>query len=317
MAPVEPRGGYRGPAMTVLVTGGCGFIGANLVPRLLARGAAVRVLDDRSGSAPEPLPAEVEMVEGDVRDADAVARATAGTEAVIHLAAAGNVVDSVADPVANFEVNARGTLCALQAAAGAGVARFVFASTGGALIGDAPPPVDESSVPRPISPYGASKLAGEGYCHAFRGSYGLPTIALRFANVYGPRSAHKRGAVTRFIAGALRGEPLVIFGDGRASRDFLYVDDICAGILAALDRPEAGGAVHLASGRETPIAELARLVLDATGADVAVEHRPARRGEVERNVASAGLAASALGWRPATGLEDGLAATVDWFRAQC
>ena len=257
------------------------------------------------------------MVEGDVRDADAVARATAGTEAVIHLAAAGNVVDSVADPVANFEVNARGTLCALQAAAGAGVARFVFASTGGALIGDAPPPVDESSVPRPISPYGASKLAGEGYCHAFRGSYGLPTIALRFANVYGPRSAHKRGAVTRFIAGALRGEPLVIFGDGRASRDFFYVDDICAGILAALDRPESGGAVHLASGRETPIARAGAARAGRDGRRRRGRAPARRRGEVERNVASAGLAASALGWRPATGLEDGLAATVDWFRAQC
>ena len=303
--------------MTVLVTGGCGFIGANLVPRLVARGVAVRVLDDRSNNAPEPLADGVELVEGDVRDADAVARAMAGAEAVIHLAAAGNVVESVADPMANFDVNARGTLTVLHGAAEAGVGRFVFASTGGALIGDAPPPVDESSVPRPISPYGASKLAGEGYCHAFRGSYGLPTIALRFAHIYGPRSAHKRGAVTRFIAGALRGEPLVLFGDGRASRDFLYVDDICAGILAALDTPSASGVFHLASGRETTIAELAQLVLDATGADVPVEHRPARRGEVERNVASAGLADSVLGWRPAMGLEEGLAATVDWFRTAC
>ncbi len=200
--------------MRVLVTGGCGFIGANLVPRLLARGAEVRVLDDRSNSAPDPLPDGVELVAGDVRDPDAVARAAAGADAVIHLAAAGNVVESVADPIPNFDINARGTLTVLQGARDAGAGRFVFASTGGALIGDAPPPVDESSVPRPISPYGASKLAGEGYCHAFRGSYGLPTIALRFANVYGPRSAHKRGAVTRFIAGALRGEPLVIYGDG-------------------------------------------------------------------------------------------------------
>jgi len=303
--------------MRVLVTGGCGFIGANLVPLLVARGADVRVLDDLSNSAPDPLPDGAELVAGDVRDPDAVARAAAGADAVIHLAAAGNVVESVADPAANFDVNARGTLTVLQGATDAGADRFVFASTGGALIGDAPPPVDESSVPRPISPYGASKLAGEGYCHAFRGSYGLPTIALRFANVYGPRSAHKRGAVTRFIAGALRGEPLVLYGDGRASRDFLYVDDICAGILAALDAPDAGGAVHLASGRETTIGELARLVLAATGARVPIEHRPARRGEVERNVASAGLAETVLGWRPATGLEDGLAATVEWFRSAC
>ena len=138
--------------MRVLVTGGCGFIGANLVPRLLARGADVRVLDDLSNSAPDPLPDGAELVAGDVRDPDAVARAAAGTDAVIHLAAAGNVVESVADPAANFDVNARGTLTALQGAKDAGAGRFVFASTGGALIGDAPPPVDESSVPRPISP---------------------------------------------------------------------------------------------------------------------------------------------------------------------
>ena len=178
-------------------------------------------------------------MQGDVRDAEAVARAAAGTDAVIHLAAAGNVADSVADPFGNFEANARGTLYTLQAAARAGAARFVFASTGGALIGDAPPPVDEESMPRPISPYGASKLAGEGYCHAFRGAYGLPTIALRFANVYGPRSELKRGAVTRFVRAALDGTPITIYGDGAATRDFIHVRDLCAGIVAALEARDA------------------------------------------------------------------------------
>jgi UDP-glucose 4-epimerase len=302
--------------MRTLVTGGCGFIGANLVPLLLERGTAVRVLDTFAAGGPERLPAgDVEVLEGDVRDADAVARAAAGADAVIHLAAAGNVADSVADPLANFEVNARGTLNVLQAAEQAGVARFVFASTGGALIGDADPPVDESSVPRPISPYGASKLAGEGYCHAFRGSYGLGTIALRFANVYGPRSEHKKGAVTVFIKRALGGEPLTIYGDGAATRDFIHVDDLCAGILAALERREVSGVVHLASERETSIAELARIVRDAAGADVPVEHLPPRRGEVERNFAIARHAAEVLGFRPAVDLEEGIARSVDWFRA--
>jgi nucleoside-diphosphate-sugar epimerase len=212
------------PGMTILVTGGCGFVGANLVPELLARGHAVRVIDDFSIGGPDRLPAgDVEVVQGDVRDAEAVAEAAAGTDAVIHLAAAGNVADSVADPFGNFEANARGTLYTLQAAARAGAGRFVFASTGGALIGDAPPPVDEESMPRPISPYGASKLAGEGYCHAYRGAYGLPTIALRFANVYGPRSELKRGAVTRFVRAALDGTPITIYGDGAATRDFIHV----------------------------------------------------------------------------------------------
>jgi UDP-glucose 4-epimerase len=301
--------------MRTLVTGGCGFIGANLVPMLLGRGSDVRVLDNFAIGGPDRLAGhEVEVVEGDVRDADAVARATAGVDAVIHLAAAGNVADSVTDPLANFEVNARGTLNALQAAVSADVERFVFASTGGALIGDAPPPVDESSVPRPISPYGASKLCGEGYCRAFNGSYGLSTLALRFANVYGPRSELKKGAVTTFIKRALAGEPLTIYGDGKATRDFIFVDDLCAGIGAGLQTREAEGVIHLASERETTISELARLVLDATGADVPIEHVDRRRGEVERNFAIARLAADVLGFRAAVGLEDGLAATVEWFR---
>ena len=303
--------------MLIVVTGGSGFIGSNLVPRLIEQGHQVRVLDNGVAGNPTPADApEVELVDGDIRDSQAVAGALRGAEAVVHLAAAGNVAQSVADPFPNFDVNALGTLVVLQAAAAAGVRRFVFASTGGALIGEAAPPVDESSVPRPISPYGASKLCGEGYCHAFRGSYGLNTLALRFANVYGPRSAHKKGAVTAFIERALRGEPLVIYGDGAATRDFIHVEDLCAGILSGLQREEVGGVVHLASGRETTIAELAALVLEATGSSAPIEHHPARAGEVERNFASAALAAEILGFRPRFDLEDGMADTVAWFRAR-
>ena len=301
--------------MTILVTGGCGFVGANLVPELLARGHAVRVFDDFSLAGPDRLPAgEVDVVRGDVRDADAVARAARGTGSVIHLAAAGNVADSVADPFGNFEVNARGTLYTLQAAALAGASRFVFASTGGALIGDAPPPVDEESMPRPISPYGASKLAGEGYCHAFRGAYGLPAIALRFANVYGPGSELKRGAVTRFVRAALDGTPITIYGDGAATRDFIHVRDLCAGIVAAHEARDVTGVLHLASERETSVRELAQLILGAAGADVPIEHVDRRPGEVERNFAIAARAREVLGWRAGVALEDGLAETVAWFR---
>lgn len=300
--------------LVIVVTGGRGFIGANLVASLVARGERVRVLDDDRAANPDAVIDGVELVVADVCDPSAVGDAFAGARVVIHLAAAGNVAQSVEDPFANFEVNARGTLVALDAARRAGVSRFVFASTGGALVGDAEPPVDEDSVPRPISPYGASKLAGEGYLHAFRGSYGLDTVALRFANVYGPRSAHKRGAVTRFITRALAGEPLEVYGGGHATRDFIYVDDLCAGILAALDRPDHGGVFHLASGRETSVVELARLVIDATGSDSEIVHAPARTGEIERNFATAHRARDVLGWRASTPLEDGLARTVAWFR---
>jgi UDP-glucose 4-epimerase len=303
------------PAMaTTLVTGGAGFIGANLVPLLLERGERVRVLDSLVSGDPSRLASEVEFVEGDVRDEAAVTRAAQGVDAVIHLAAAGSVAESVADPLPNFETNARGTLLTLNAAVQAGgVERFVFASTGGALIGDADPPVDETSVPRPISPYGASKLAGEGYCHAFRGSYGLNTIALRFANVYGPHSERKKGALTAFIQRALRGDALEIYGDGEATRDFIYVDDLCAGILAAWERRDVDGVVHLASERETSIAQLARLVLDATGSDAGIEHLDRRRGEVERNFAIARRAQAVLDWHAEVALEDGIARTVAWF----
>ena len=297
------------------MTGGCGFVGVNLVPRLLERGDDVRILDNFSLAGRDRAAGlDAEVLEGDVRDHEAVARAVEGMEAVIHLAAFGNVVDSVAEPRENFDVNARGTFVVLHEAARAGVRRFVFASTGGALIGDAPPPVDERSVPRPISPYGASKLCGEGYCHAFRGSYGLETVALRFANAYGPRSEHKKGAVTAFIRRALRGEPLVIFGDGSQTRDFLYVDDLCRGIAAALAAPAADSVIHLASERETTLSELARLIVEITGADVPIERMPRRRGEVERNFAIAQRASELLGFRAAVSLEEGLDRTVGWFR---
>jgi UDP-glucose 4-epimerase len=299
-------------AERVLVTGGCGFIGSTLVPLLLERSAQVRILDNLVAGGPEP-PAQAELTVGDVRNPEDLERAARGCDAIVHLAAAGNVPDSITDPVANFEVNARGTLNVLRAAVDAKVRRLVFASTGGALIGAAEPPVDEESVPRPLSPYGASKLAGEGYLHAFRGSYGLDAVALRFGNVYGPHSAHKKGAVTMFIKRSLRGEPLVIYGDGSASRDFIHVRDLCDGILAGLDAQDPPAVVHLASGRETPIGELARLILEATGTDVQINHLPARAGEVERNVAATALASEALGFTARVELRDGLAETVEWF----
>ncbi|MBW3592571.1 MAG: NAD-dependent epimerase/dehydratase family protein [Actinobacteria bacterium] len=297
----------------ILVTGGCGFIGANLVPKLVAGGAEVRVLDNLSRGSREYV-RDAEVLEGDIRDGDAVARALDGVTRVVHLAAFGSVAESVEEPFENFDVNVRGTLVLLRASAEASVEKFVFASTGGAIMGDTPPPVDETSLPWPISPYGASKLCGEAYLHAFAGSFGLPTVALRFANVYGPVSEHKKGAVTNFIKRALRREPLVIYGDGNATRDFLYVDDLCDGIASALEAPLHDEVIHLASGTETSINELARLVLDLTDAqDVPIRHEGRRRGEIERTFATADRARERLGFAPAHSLEDGMRKTVEWF----
>jgi UDP-glucose 4-epimerase len=300
----------------VLVTGGAGFIGANLL-RQLDASHEVRVLDNLMRGSRELLPPDrdIDLIAGDIRDPDAVRRAVQGVDLVIHLAAFGSVVESVTDPVENFEINARGTFEMLRGAADAGVERFVFASTGGAIMGDQEPPIDERSLPWPISPYGASKLCGEAYMHAFAGSFGIRPIALRFANVYGPYSAHKKGVITRFIRAALAGGTFEIFGDGQASRDFLHVDDLCRGILAGAESDLSDEVLHLASGNETTINELARLILDLVGSDVEVVHHPRRAGEVERNFARADRAREVLGWSPEISLRDGMMSTIEWFRA--
>ena len=303
--------------MTVLVTGGAGFVGATLVRRLTEGGRPVRVFDNFSTGDPTHLAGvDADVVKGDIRDAAALDAALAGVDSVVHLAAAGSVVASVADPVANFEANVLGTFRVLDAARRADVERLVQASTGGALIGDATPPVNEDSLPKPISPYGASKLAGEGYAHAFAKSFGLGTVALRFANVYGPWSERKTGVMTRYFRAIQAGEPLVIYGDGSSSRDYTHVSDISRAIELALDKDVPGGTVlHVASGVETRVAELARLCCAAAGVpDHPVEYQPTRAGEVDRNFASYDRAAQVLGYAPAVSLEAGIRDTWDWFQ---
>ena len=302
----------------VLVTGGRGFIGVNLA-RAISPSKTTEVLDNLKRASPTGWDQELSTLrEGDILNPEFVASCCGGMSQVVHLAAYGSVVESIADPERNFEVNVQGTLNVLRAAVGAGVRRFIFASTGGALIGDATPPVSEQSLPKPISPYGASKLCGEAYCHAFAKSYGLETVCLRFGNVYGPHSAHKKGAVTVFIKALMTGEPIVIYGDGSASRDYVHVEDLCSGIAAALDAPLAGGEVfHLASGRETSVLELARILRDVAGKpDHPIEFRPARAGEVARNFANYDKAQERLGFQPKWKLADGLAATWEWFQQQ-
>ncbi|HEU5418185.1 MAG TPA: NAD-dependent epimerase/dehydratase family protein [Streptosporangiaceae bacterium] len=300
----------------VLVTGGAGFVGATLVRRLVASGHRVRVLDNYStGDAAHLAGVDCEQVTGDIRDPGALDAALQGMQSVVHLAAAGSVVMSVADPVMNFQANVIGTFNVLDAARRAGAGRVVLASTGGALIGDATPPVSEESLPKPISPYGASKLAGEGYAHAFAKAFGLPTVALRFANVYGPWSEMKKGAMTLFFRALHAGEPLVIYGDGTSSRDYTHVSDISTALQLALEGDAPGGTVlHIASGVETTVAQLARLCSDAAGVpDHPVEHKPPRPGEVDRNFAAYDLANKVLGYAPSVDLAEGIKDTWQWF----
>jgi UDP-glucose 4-epimerase len=309
-----------GNAQEVLVTGGAGFVGATLVRRLVAAGYRVRVLDNLStGDAAHLNGVDAELAKGDIRDADALGDAVAGCGAIIHLAAAGSVAGSVADPVANFEANVVGTFRVLDAARLARVGRVVQASTGGALIGDTTPPVDERSLPKPLSPYGASKLAGEGYAHAFAKTYGVRTVAVRFGNVYGPWCGRKRGVLNVFFGALRSGDPLVIYGDGTASRDYVHVSDIAAALQLALENPDipGGTVLHAASGVETTITALADLCRRAVGRpDHPVVYRPARAGEVGRNFASYDLARRLLGYSPTVRIEDGIPLLWQWFETE-
>jgi UDP-glucose 4-epimerase len=303
----------------ILVTGGCGFIGANLASMLRAKGYAITILDNLSrGSLGYLDDADAyEFVKADIRDEDAVFKAANGKDAIIHLAAYGSVVESVEAPEENFSVNAEGTFKVLNAVRKSGVRRVIFASTGGALIGNALPPVSEQSVPRPISPYGASKLAGEGYCCAFANAFEMSVTALRFANVIGPISWHKKGAVTAFFKAILEGNPIRIFGDGSATRDFLYVDDLCRGIIAALDARKPGfNAFHLASGREVSIKELASIACEvASVPNHPIHFDSKRKGEVERNFATYDLAQTELGFQPTVAIREGMARAWNWFQS--
>lgn len=302
----------------VVVTGGCGFIGANLTPLLRSHGHEVVVVDNFSHGRPAYLEeaSPHTLIEADIRDDTAIEKAVSGADAIVHLAARGSVVESVASPAENFSVNVAGTFSVLDAARRAGVRRMIFSSTGGALIGNAVPPVSESSLPRPISPYGASKLAGEAYCCAFASAYDMSVTALRFANVVGPMSWHKKGAVTAFFKAILGGQPIRIYGDGSATRDFLYVGDLCRGIVAALDAALPGFNVfHLASGREVSVKELAAIACEAASAPAhPIVFEPARKGEVQRNFASYELAEKMLGFRPRVTLEKAMSLTWQWMR---
>ena len=308
MSPGEP------PSGAVLVTGGAGFIGVNLAPVLRRRGLETVCFDDFStGHRSDAETAGYDsVVEGDILDAAALAEAAAGCRFVVHLAAQAGVPSSVADPVRDCALNVTGTLNALLAARDAGAAGFVLASSQ-APLGDITPPSHEGMLPHPKSPYGASKLAGEAYCSAFAGSYGLATVALRFSNVYGPYSYHKGSAVAAFCKQAQAGGPLVVHGDGSQTRDFVYVADLCDGIAAALTSGLSGEVVHLGSGVESTVSEVASAVGDRFGG-VAVEHRPSRAGDVQRSAPEISYARRRLGYDPATTLEDGLDATVAWFR---
>lgn len=301
--------------MNVLVTGGAGFIGAHVARRYVEAGHAVAVVDDLSTGRRDRVPPSVRFYQVDIRSRElADVFATERPEAVSHHAAQAAVRRSVAEPIFDASVNILGTLNLLECARRIGVRRLIFASSGGAIYGDTTRvPTREEHPTEPASPYGVSKLAAERYIDCFGRLSGASTLALRYANVYGPgqNTLGEAGVVAIFCHRLLHGEPVVVNGAGTQTRDYVYVDDVAEANLAALDRPEVRGALNIATGVETSVLELWARLQEAAGLTGLARHGPAKPGEQGRSVLDASRARERLGWVPRVSLDEGLRRTVE------
>jgi UDP-glucose 4-epimerase len=306
--------------MKVLVTGGGGFIGSNLVRALLDRGDDVRVLDNFSTGNRANLAdivGDVEMVEGELRSYERVHAATRGVEVVFHQGALPSVPRSVQDPLTTAAVNTEGTLNVLLAARDESVRRVVFASSSSVYGNSDELPRVETQNPDPISPYGVSKLAAERYCVSFSRVYPLETVALRYFNVFGPNqdpSSQYAAVVPRFITTVADGRPVPIYGDGEQQRDFTYVANVVEANLLAADAERVSGTiVNVATGRATSVHELADTIGTILGTSVDRELHPARTGDIRDSYADVTRARELLGWEARIGLEDGLRIAAEAF----
>jgi len=308
--------------MRYLVTGGAGFIGSHLVEYLVGTGEEVVVLDDFSTGKREtlvPWSRRIALVEGSIVDPGICARAMRGVDFVLHQAALPSVPRSVKDPEATHAVCASGTLNLLVAARNAKVARFVYAASSSAY-GDTPElPKRETMLARPRSPYAAAKLTGEHYCRAFHASYGLPTVSLRYFNVFGPRqdpASQYAAVVPKFLVAALTGEPPTIFGDGRQTRDFTFVANVVrANLQACAAGPPAFGEVcNIGCGSRVSLLDLWQSIRSLVGATVEPRHEPVRAGDVRDSLASLDRARELIGYVPEVSLEDGLRLTLAAMR---
>jgi UDP-glucose 4-epimerase len=302
----------------VLVTGGAGFIGSHVVDLLLQEGHEVAVLDDLSGGRRENVPRGATFFQGDIRDAAFLARVFAEVRPthVSHQAAQVSVPRSIADPAQDADVNVLGLLRVLEEAARTGVERFVFASSGG-LYGDVALPADEDAPLVPVVPYTVAKLAGEWYCRFYRKTRALPTLALRYANVYGPRqnTEGEAGVVAAFASALAEGRPCTVYGDGHYVRDFVFVEDVARANLFALFReplPDAF-ALNISTGVGTDVLTVFRILADALQPGAQPHFAPDRPGDVRSNLLAPGRTAR-LGFAPAVPIEEGLRRTAVWFR---
>jgi UDP-glucose 4-epimerase len=299
--------------LRALVTGGAGFVGSHVVEALLARGDEVHVLDDLSKGKRENVADGAELHVADIRSPDE-AFAAVRPEAVLHLAAQADVRVSVEHPDRDADVNVLGTLRILEAARAHG-AKVVFASTGGAIYGECDGPAREDAPRRPLAPYGTSKLCGEEYLATWNRLYGTGHVSLRLGNVYGPRQEpHGEAGVVAIFMGLLRGGGTPsIYGDGRQTRDYVYVGDVARAMLLALERD--GGVYNVGTGVETSVLELYESIQAASGVRREPTFAPPRLGELQRSVLDVSLAERQLDWRPSRSLTDGLAETWRWISA--
>lgn len=309
--------------VSTLVTGGAGFIGSNLVDKLVRLGAKVRVLDDFSTGKWENIAhlvgqGSVELIRGSLTDPETVKRAVCGVEIVFHQGAIPSVVRSIENPLGTHQVNATGTLLLLLACRDEGVRRVVFASSS-SVYGDTPVlPKREDMAPNPKSPYALSKLLGEHLCRLFWELYGLETVSLRYFNIFGPRqdpTSQYAAVIPRFITALLRSEPPTIYGDGTQTRDFTFVGNcIQANLLAAVKSDIAGEVFNVGAGKQTSINELFRLIRSLVGVNhIEPIYAPPRPGDIMHSLADITKAKQMLGYEPSVPLEEGLKITIKWF----
>ncbi len=306
--------------MEYLVTGGAGFIGSHIVEALLKSGMKVRVLDNFSTGKREniaPFAADIQLIEGDIRDADAVSKAVRGVGVVFHEAAVASVPRSVREPQLTHDVNVNGTLGLLLAARDNGVSRFIYASSSSAY-GDTPTlPKVEEMAPAPLSPYAVQKLTAEYYTRLFYLVYGLPTAALRYFNVFGPRqdpASEYAAVVPKFITRMMAQEPPLIYGDGSQTRDFTYIENIVTANLLAAERNQCLGEVmNISTGQRIDLITLARAIGKVMGVSIDPIFEPPREGDIKHSYGDVSKAARLLGYATHVGLDEGLARTVAWY----
>ncbi len=304
---------------TVLVTGGAGFIGSHTVDRLVNKGYSVKILDDLSTGSLENISTHLssgcaQFIRGDIRDYPVVRESLHGVDVVIHLAALTSVPFSVMHPQLTFDINVGGTLNLLRASVDEKIDKFIFASSCSVCGDPKLLPLDEKAHPNPISPYAESKLLGARYCLGLNDRNMLPSVVLRFFNVYGPRQKMNdySGVITRFIDNIKRNEPLTIYGDGNQTRDFVNVADVVNAVIAAIEKQEIHGEViNVGSGNPTSINDLAKTVLELAGSKLGIHYVPSRPGDIYESYADVSKAKKLLGYIPRVSLQDGLRSLVN------